>query len=516
MNRVFRIVWSTALNAWVVASELTGKHGKGRGCAASATIDERSSLTRTSSGAWTLRLGVLMGLASLYAAPTMAADKYWDVNGGSAGSGGVGVWDTTLANWNAAADGVAGPFTAWNNAALDNAIFAGTAGTVTLGGPITVNNVTFSVAGYTLTGGTLTLAGTTPTISGAATINSVIAGNAGLIKTVGGVLTLTGANTFSGGVTINGGQLSLASDAALGAASNGITMADGTQLNATSALAATRVVTLTSGNVGITGTGVGSVRFTGAGGLRIGSGVTLSNSASDYTGTTSFNSGGSYGFTSVGNLGQASSLGAPTTQANGIITVASGGGLNGSLYYSGDGDVSNRDWQFVNGGTSLINQGVVGNVLDLSGNMAIGGGTSTQAFSALNGDFILRGVISNSGTGEVFYTGTAGRNITVLGANTFGGPVGITNINLYASSLADGGTASSLGVGTVGNVNLSNGKLYYTGAWAPTPLPTTAWGRSPSPASAPSAPPARIRSRWAALTPAPIRNPPPSAATAAW
>ncbi|WP_052949531.1 autotransporter-associated beta strand repeat-containing protein [Dyella japonica] len=466
MNRVFRIVWSKAQNAWVVASELTGKHGKGRGCAASATIDERSSPTRTSNGAWTLRLGVLMGLASLYAAPTMAADKYWDVNGGSAGSGGVGVWDTTLANWNAAADGVAGPFTTWNNGNLDNAIFAGTAGTVTLGGPITVNNVTFSVAGYTLTGGTLTLAGTAPTISGAATINSVIAGNAGLIKTVGGVLTLTGANTFSGGVTINGGQLSLASDAALGAASNGITMADGTQLNATSALAATRVVTLTSGNVGITGTGVGSVRFTGAGGLRIGSGVTLSNSASDYTGTTSFNSGGSYGFTSVGNLGQASSLGAPTTQANGIITVASGGGLNGSLYYSGDGDVSNRDWQFVNGGTSLINQGVVGNVLDLSGNMAIGGGTSTQAFSAINGDFILRGVISNSGTGEVFFTGTAGRNITVLGANTFGGPVGITNINLYASSLADGGTASSLGVGTIGNVNLSNGKLYYTGAGA--------------------------------------------------
>ena len=97
MNRVFRIVWSTALSAWVVASELTGKHGKGRGCVASTTLDERSSPAGTPRGVWTLRLGVLMGLATLYAAPAFSADRYWDVNGGSAGSGGNGTWDTTSA-----------------------------------------------------------------------------------------------------------------------------------------------------------------------------------------------------------------------------------------------------------------------------------------------------------------------------------------------------------------------------------------------------------------------------------
>ena len=472
MNRVFRIVWSKALNAWVVASELTGKHGKGRGCAASSTIDERSSPARALYGAWTLRLGVLMGLASLYATPTLAADKYWDVNGGSAGSGGVGVWDTTLANWNAASDGVAGPFTVWNNTSLDNAIFAGTAATVTLGTNVTANSVIFNVTGYTLKNGTLTLAGPTPSISGAGTILSVIAGNAGLAKNGAGLLTLGGANTFTGGITVNAGTLAVTSDANLGNAGNGITLASGTGLTATvptdgsgSALAASRVVTVL-GSSTIAGNGVGTARFTGIGSLNLGSGVTLANNANDYTGTTSFNTGGNYGFTSVGNLGEVSSLGAPTTQANGIITVASGGGLNGNLYYTGDGDVSNRDWRFVNGGTSLINQGVVGNVLDLSGNIAVGGGSGTQAFSALNGDFTLRGVISNTGTGEIFYTGNAGRNITVLGANTYSGPVGITNINLYASSLADAGTASSFGIGTLGNINLSNAKLYYTGTSA--------------------------------------------------
>jgi len=263
MNRVFRIVWSTAFNTWVVASELTGKHGKGRGRSSAGGTDERSS---SRLAPLTLRLGMLAALAALYAPATLATDRYWDVNGGSAGSGGTGTWDTLSAYWNAANDGVAGPFTAWNNAALDNAIFAGTAGTVTLSTPITVNALTFSVNNYTLTGSTITLAGTTPSISGSGTINSVIAGNAGLTKNAAGILFLNGANTFSGGVALNQGQLTLASDAALGAASNGVTVANGTQLNATGALAASRVITLSSGTVTITGAGVGSARFTGAGG----------------------------------------------------------------------------------------------------------------------------------------------------------------------------------------------------------------------------------------------------------
>ena len=467
MNRVFRIVWSTALNAWVVASELTGKHGKGRGCAASATIDERSSPARASHGAWKLRLGVLVGLASLYAAPTLAADKYWDVNGGAGGSGGTGTWDTSLTLWNAANDGVAGPFTAWNNTNIDNAIFAGTAGTVTLGTGITANTLTFNTNGYTLTGGTLTLAGTTPSIVGAATINSIIAGNAGLTKNGAGLLTLGGTNTFTGGITVNAGTLAVTSDANLGNASNGITLANGTGLTATvptggTALAASRVVTV-NGTVSIGGNGVGAARFTGAGSLNFGSGVTLTNTANDYTGATGFNTGGNYGFTSIGNLGETSTLGAPITVANGTVTVASGGGLAGNLYYSGDGDVSNRNWSFVGGSTSLRNTGT--GTLDLSGTMAMAGGTtaSPQTFDVETGDMILRGVISDAVGRSVFYTGVAGRNITLDGVNTYIGPSLITNINVYVSSLTDSGTASSLGTGGHGNITLTNGKLYYTG-----------------------------------------------------
>ena len=77
-----------------------------------------------------------------------AADRYWDVNDTDPGLGGAGTWDLTNPIWGADNDGVAGPYSAWNNAALDNAIFTGTAGTVTLGAPITVHNLTFIVHNY--------------------------------------------------------------------------------------------------------------------------------------------------------------------------------------------------------------------------------------------------------------------------------------------------------------------------------------------------------------------------------
>src|SRR3546814_9155193 len=117
--------------------------------------------------------------------PASAAGSYrfWDGNGTAWGSGGTGTWNLGNLNWRPKGDGVSGPYsTPWSNAALDNAIFAGTAGTVTLGVPITVHDLTFNVHNYTLTGSTLTLGGTAPTVRGAgnSTIASALAGTSGL------------------------------------------------------------------------------------------------------------------------------------------------------------------------------------------------------------------------------------------------------------------------------------------------------------------------------------------------
>src|ERR1700761_88143 len=473
MNRVFRIVWSPALNTWVVASELTGRHGKGRGRAAAAMTDDRPA-TRNASGALALRLGLLAAMTALYAPAAWSADRFWDVNGGTAGSGGTGEWNTTSPFWNSASDGVAGPFVAWNNAALDNAVFAGTAGKVTLTEPITVQNLTFGVNGYTLTGSTLTLAGATPTITtstGSATISSAIAGTAGLTVAGAGTLSLSGANTFSGGVNVTAGVLSVANDAALGDASNGVTMASGAGLSATGALGANRMITLIGGSANISGAGVGSARFTGAGGLSIAGGVNLTNDANDYTGATTFTGGGINNVTSIHDLGVASSLGAPTTATNGEIFV-SGGGATQTLNYVGGQTESNRDWQFSNtfsGGSALRNSGT--GTLTLNGNMFLSGSnTPAQTFTAQTADIVLNGSISALATAPraIVYNGAAGRSITLGGISSYIGPSYITTIAVNASDLENSGTNSSLGNGSNAPIGIvmQNGTLAYTGATA--------------------------------------------------
>lgn len=464
MNRAFRIVWSRALNTWVVASELVGRNDKGRGRTAAGGVDAVSPARLRPLGA-----GLLIALAMLHAPNAHAVDRYWDVNGGAALAGGTGTWNTTSAFWNSASDGIAGPFVTWNNAAIDNAVFAGTAGIVTLGSPITANTLTFGTTGYTLTGGTLTLAGAAPTIAtnaGTSTIASVLAGTAGLRKTGTGALALTGANTFSGGIDVVAGTLNVSNDAALGAAGNGIAMASASGLTASDgSLAASRVVNVASGYVLLAGRGVGSARFTGAGQLRAGSGVNFTNAASDFTGGVYFYTGGTYGFTSVGNLGEASSLGAPTTAATGLILVQAGGGLGGTLNYSGAGNTSNRDWQFANtssGGTALRNVGT--GALRLSGNVAATGAwTTAMAFGAINADIELTGVLSSTSDRAFSYNGSAGRTITVDGANTYTGPSVVNGITVKAGNLANTGTASSFGTGAAGSIGLVGGTISYTG-----------------------------------------------------
>ena len=139
----------------------------------------------------------------------VAADLYWDggtgdiaTAGNGASAGGGGTWNTTLLNWDA---GVS-PHAAWNNANNDNAVFAGTAGTVTLGSVVTAGGLQFSVAGYTITGSTLTLGtGASVSVTGDATISSVLAGSSGLTKTGSGRLGLTATNTYSGATAVTAG-----------------------------------------------------------------------------------------------------------------------------------------------------------------------------------------------------------------------------------------------------------------------------------------------------------------------
>ncbi|WGR94510.1 autotransporter-associated beta strand repeat-containing protein [Bradyrhizobium sp. ISRA443] len=124
---------------------------------------------------------------------------------GSTGAGGSGAWDNTTVDWFNGSTAVP-----WASGAT--AVFGGAAGTVTVSGTVAVGGATFNTNGYTITGGTLTLSGTTPTIAtnagASATVNSLLAGSATLVKTGAGTLTINNAaNTYTGGTTVSQGSL---------------------------------------------------------------------------------------------------------------------------------------------------------------------------------------------------------------------------------------------------------------------------------------------------------------------
>jgi len=121
-------------------------------------------------------------------------------------AGGPNPWDTTTANWASAPGGSYD--SVWPGG---DAHFEGTAGTVNVdaGGVGSVNSITFDVTNYILSVGTITMtgAGINSTVAGASTqtINSPLAGTAGLSTAGGGTsagattLNLGGANSFTGG-----------------------------------------------------------------------------------------------------------------------------------------------------------------------------------------------------------------------------------------------------------------------------------------------------------------------------
>ncbi|MFM8496354.1 MAG: beta strand repeat-containing protein, partial [Planctomycetia bacterium] len=158
--------------------------------------------------AWTMVLVVAVAPLSAQAQVT------WDANTTTSGpQDGSGTWSTSDANWwNGTTDVV------WPNLTTSSAIIGannGAAGTITTSGSLTLNAITFNTPGsgaYTLTGGTLGFAGSSPTITANAnaTIGSAITSGAGLTKSGTGTLTLSGiVSNTAGTMTINRGAVTL-------------------------------------------------------------------------------------------------------------------------------------------------------------------------------------------------------------------------------------------------------------------------------------------------------------------
>lgn len=176
------------------------------------------------------KFGFLFACQLAFSSNLHSQGLYFDPDANTAGNsastgtslGGSGVWDTTTANWWNQTSLVA-----WPNTTADQAIFTGpfvsipVASTVNVAGPVNANRLSFLRSGYSVTGSTITLGGTIPSIGvnlgESVTIGSQISGTSGLVLNGGGTLRLTNnTNNYTGTTTLSNGSLIITNQAQLG------------------------------------------------------------------------------------------------------------------------------------------------------------------------------------------------------------------------------------------------------------------------------------------------------------
>jgi len=365
----------TGLNLIASAGTLSGAGlPKDGGPFAAGTSDNGSqNFTATTPGTITLAPTVsgVSPTASLGSSQGVSISVF---SGSAAWYGGSGSWGGSGANPNwtdtvtasiHAAPGV------WGFAGDSAALTSGTAGTVTLDGPVTLASLSInnSSAGYTLaagSGGTLHAyngnnAATVAIVAGnhsitapvvldsntSVTINNpgdslavsgLIGGSGGLTKLGPGMLALSGSNTYSGNTVISAGLLQVGNNSALGAASASLTINGGTldlqgysvnvgPLSGSSSgmitnQSAGAASTLVVGNGDATSAFGGSIAD-GSGGIavtKVGTGIFTLAGNNSYTGTTSV-TGGTL-------VVQGASMSPAFVASNNALLEFSGSGIN--------------------------------------------------------------------------------------------------------------------------------------------------------------------------------------------
>jgi autotransporter-associated beta strand protein len=206
------------------------------------------------------------------------------------------------------------------------------------------------------------------------------------------------------------------------------------------------------GDVAVTGV------ISGAGGLQKNDTGTLTLSGlNTYTGITNIVQG-TLSINTIKNVsGGASSLGAPTTEANGTIAM---GGFGAGLKYIGTGSTTDRVFNLDGGaGTAFsFEQSGTGNLLFTSAFTYANGAKTITLLGSTAGTGQISGVIADTGSGAVSLakngtgTWTLGINDVAL-TNTYSGGTTVASGILYGSALNN----ACFGTGTI---TLNGGNLY--------------------------------------------------------
>ncbi len=375
-----------------------------------------------------------------------------------------GFWGTT-ANWLnnviAAGSGVTGDFSQldFTADATVNLDSARTIGNLVFGDTDTGTAASLTISNNATPANTLTLAGSSPTITvntlgtgKSAAIAAVVAGSSGLTKTGNGKLNLSGANTFTGGTTISNGTVQFAADNNLGASASGVALQGGTlAMVAAGTVVDTHVITVgaAGGTIDLGDkqlqlgtanllTGSGTLTNTGVGGGIAGGSMWIQQANTGLSGPIFVNG-------AVTEAGVATALGssAVTVNANGELAVDS---------------VTFANNVTVDGGKISGNNG---NTTVLSGTVTVGAGGMTLATRnwwspATGANMTINNAIAS---GIVIKTGSAG-TLTLSGVNTF---TGITNkegkINFNNGAAGGSGIYSENGTTNLAGTGVGGGTL---------------------------------------------------------
>jgi len=457
--------------------------------------------------------GMVGALLAAHAIPSAhGAPLNWDgaISGGP--NGGNGTWDSNSTGnwWDGAADVV------WPNAGTANdAVFGGTLGAVTVVA-VTANGLTFTTSGYTLASGTLTLNGTTPTISAgtgiAATIGSDIAGSVGLTKADSGTLTINASSSYGGTTAVSGGTLILKkaadTDANLvnstvvvidnatlkpdattrnlyvgtDAVAHSLTAQNAGQINNFTGLYLGTTATSNGNTVLFTGTGtvVSCVNNTGGNkNLRVGD-AGVSNTLTVAAGASfSMPKGNGSNDHTIGNLATATLNSMTVTGTNSSytstapmnvgalgnsnqMTVSAGGSANTQRLLIGTGASATGNSVTVTGTNSKYTVSSTTNAIFEIGSVA--GANSNSMTLAAGGGFTFSG----SGTSRNFSIGKAGNNnyFAVTGAGsalnvTYTLPIGVGGVATGAT-FTDGGSGNHLDLAS-GGAMVTNTSVYVGG-----------------------------------------------------
>lgn len=442
------------------------------------------------------------------AAQAWAGDVYWDGDGTGNQAGGPGSWDTTLLRWSATAGGTT--YNAWVNANNDTAIFSGGTASapggalVTLTAPISARNLIFSTRNFTLSSSaganTLTLvaagtgSGTAASIevtngTDTATINSIIAGAAGLRKNGSGTLILNGINTYTGGTNVDAGVLRVTNASAMAAGAvavnsggvleiggvavtaNDLTLNNGATLRGTGAASYTKsnfpVVTAAAAVTMSTATPtdvltIGSAVRTGGGGAAI----TING-----PGRVAITSGSSAGFSGAWNLSDgilslsnADALGAPASVLN----------LNGGFLANSSTTLTAYAINMAGGTLGALSTAPTYNsVITLSNSVTNNIAVYDASAIATGRTITNTNTVSGSATSDIAIhsvtTSSAGAGTFLLSSNTTTATTGAiptaNSITLQTNStlaLTNGIANSTNRVGDAIPIRMNNGRIFYT------------------------------------------------------